>query len=98
MGTFYVAIVDLFEEYPEDKWAKATLGWWNEEVFSDAEGRVITNSEKQTHPPESSVAQMAAARAARAKACTEAAKMLTADLKDNLGAEPEYEDYKDEET
>ncbi|KAK0493655.1 hypothetical protein EDD18DRAFT_1108023 [Armillaria luteobubalina] len=98
MDTFYVAIVNLFEEYPEDEWAKATLGWWNEEVFSDAEGCVITNTEKQTHPPKSSVAQMVAARAAHAKACTEAAKMLTADLEANLGAEPEYEDYEDEET
>ncbi|KAK0477744.1 hypothetical protein EDD18DRAFT_1114540 [Armillaria luteobubalina] len=97
MDTFYVAIVNLFEEYPEDEWAKATLGWWNEEVFSDAEGRVITNTEKQTHPPKSSVAQMAAARAAHVKACAEAAKMLTADLEANLGAEPEYEDYEDEE-
>ncbi|KAK0479047.1 hypothetical protein EDD18DRAFT_1364491 [Armillaria luteobubalina] len=98
MDTFYVAIVNLFEEYPEDEWAKATLGWWNEEVFGDAEGHVITNSEKQTHPPESLVAQMAAARAAHAKAHTEAAEMLTADLEANLGAEPEYEDYEDEET
>ncbi len=32
MNKFYVAIVDLFEQYPDDEWVTATLGWWNEYV------------------------------------------------------------------
>ncbi len=52
------------------------------QVFGDAEGRTITSAEKQVHAPESSVGQMAAARAARAKARLEAeaaAAIATAD-------------------
>ncbi|KAK0432005.1 hypothetical protein EV421DRAFT_1742615 [Armillaria borealis] len=86
MDTFYMAIIDLFEEYPDNKWATATLAWWNEyiQVFSDAEGHMITTAEKQTHPPDSSVAQMAAARAAHVKAHAEAA---AADTNIELGHE-----------
>ncbi|SJL06847.1 uncharacterized protein ARMOST_10189 [Armillaria ostoyae] len=84
MDAFYMAIINLFEEYPDDKWATATLAWWNEQVFSDAEGCVITTAEKQTHPPDSSVAQMAAARAACAKAHAEAAAAVAADTNTEL--------------
>ncbi|KAK0438868.1 uncharacterized protein EV420DRAFT_1486520 [Desarmillaria tabescens] len=68
MNTFYVAIVDLFEQYPDDEWVTATLGWWNEQIFGDAEGCTITEAEKQEHASESSVGKIAAAHAARARA------------------------------
>lgn len=32
MEAFYLAIVDLFEDYPDNKWAVKTLAWWNEYV------------------------------------------------------------------
>ncbi len=57
------------------------------EVFSDTEGHVITTAEKQTHPPDSSIAQMAAARAARVKACAEAA--AAAEIDTELELQPD---------
>ncbi|SJL13005.1 uncharacterized protein ARMOST_16441 [Armillaria ostoyae] len=76
MNTFYVAIVDLFEQYPDDEWVTATLGWWNEQVFGNAKGCMVTEAEKQEHAPESSVGKITAARAARARARAEALALV----------------------
>ncbi|SJL13965.1 uncharacterized protein ARMOST_17417 [Armillaria ostoyae] len=70
---FYKSIVDLFESHPDDEWALETLAWWNEQVYGDPNGRTDTDKPDDSHPPDSTVARMAARRDARAKARAEAA-------------------------
>ncbi|KAK0442554.1 hypothetical protein EV421DRAFT_1903980 [Armillaria borealis] len=72
MNTFYIAIVDLFKQYPNDEWVTVMLGWWNEQVFGNAKGCMVTEVEKQEHAPESSVGKITAAHAAHAHAHAEA--------------------------
>lgn len=79
MATFYDSIVALFESYPDDEWALDTLAWWNEEIFGDPNGRTDTDKTQDAHPPESTVAKMAAHREAQAKARAEAAAQILDD-------------------
>ncbi|PBK80923.1 hypothetical protein ARMGADRAFT_1039719 [Armillaria gallica] len=66
MNMFYVAIMDLFEQYPDNEWAIETLHWWNQQIFGNAKGCTIITAEKQEHVPESSIRKAAAAHAAHA--------------------------------
>ncbi|KAK0238381.1 hypothetical protein EDD85DRAFT_1000692 [Armillaria nabsnona] len=56
---FYYSIVDMYEDFPEDPWAVASLAWWNKEVFGSLDG---ADDDNDTPPPESTVSRMAEAR------------------------------------
>ncbi|SJL01352.1 uncharacterized protein ARMOST_04672 [Armillaria ostoyae] len=60
MSIFYDSIVSLFESYPNDEWALDTLAWWNEQIFGDPDGCTDTDKTQDAHPPDSTIAKMAA--------------------------------------
>ncbi|SJL14235.1 uncharacterized protein ARMOST_17691 [Armillaria ostoyae] len=65
---FYYSIVDMYEDFPEDPWAVASLAWWNKEVFGSLDGADEDNdNDNNTPPPESTVFKMAEARRQRQK-------------------------------
>ncbi|KAK0431437.1 hypothetical protein EV421DRAFT_1743106 [Armillaria borealis] len=59
---FYEAVVDMYEDFPEDPWAIASLAWWNKEVFGNLDGADDDDDSDNTPPPESTVFKMAEAR------------------------------------
>ncbi|KAK0438852.1 uncharacterized protein EV420DRAFT_1651270 [Desarmillaria tabescens] len=79
MTAFYDSIVALFESHPDDEWMVETLAWWNEQIFGDENGRTDVDKTQDAHPPDSTVAKMAARHEAWAKAQAEAAAAATSE-------------------
>jgi len=66
--TFYYAIVDWFEEFPDDEHVVETLKWWNKKIWPEGKAEHPTNKRPLPQaevPTDSDIARSRAARRRR---------------------------------